>query len=357
MPYSGPASGYGTIGKLEGAYIKMVNDAGGVNGHKLVFLSVDDSYSPPKAVEHARTLVDQDDVLMLFQPLGTPSNSAIQKYMNTKKVPQLFASTGATKWGDPTNFPWTMGFNPTYQLEGRTYAKHILEHTPKAKIAVLYQNDDFGKDLLKGLKDGLGTHANQIVAEATYEVSDASIDSQIATLKASKADTFVNITTPKFAALAVRKVYDIGWKPVQYLNNVGASVGAVLVPAGVEKAVGAMTAAYVKDPTDKQWENDPAMLKFKEFMKAHYPEGNVIDGSNAYAYVASQTLMQVLKQCGEDFSRENIMKQAASLKNFTPDLLLPGIVINTAADDYFLFDQMQMARFNGSNWGAIADAK
>jgi branched-chain amino acid transport system substrate-binding protein len=352
MPYSGPASAYGTIGKLEAAYFKMLNDQGGVNGHKIQFSSLDDGYSPPKAVEQVRKLVEQDQVLLVFQPLGTPSNSAIQKYLNAKKVPQLFAATGATKWGDPEHFPWTIGFNPTYQLEGRTYAKHILEHSPKAKIAVLYQNDDYGKDLLKGLKDGLGAHANMVVAEATYEVSDATIDSQIATLKASKADTFINITTPKFAAQAIRRVHDIGWKPTQYLNAIGASVGAVLVPAGVEKAIGIITTAYFKDPKDKQWENAPDALKFKAFLAKYYPEGDPADGSNTYAYVAAQCLEQTLKQCGTDFSRENIMKQAASLKDFAPDMLLPGITINTSATDYFLFDQIQLAKFDGTNWVA-----
>ena len=350
MPYSGPASAYGTIGKIDGAYFKMINDQGGVNGRKIELLSLDDGYSPPKAVEQIRKLVEQDQVLLIFQALGTPSNSAIQKYLNAKKVPHLFCSTGATKWGDPEHFPWTMGFNPSYQLEGRTYAKHILDHSPKAKIAVLYQNDDYGKDLLKGLKDGLGEHANMIVKEVTYEVTDATIDSQIATLKGSKADVFVNVTTPKFAAQAIRKVYDIGWKPVHYLNNVGASVGTVLTPAGLDKSVGLMTTAYLKDATDKQWDSDPAMLKFKDFMAKNYLEGKVSDASNVYGYVAAQTMVQVLKQCGTDLSRDNILKQAANLKDFAPELLLPGISINTAASDYFVFDQVQLARFDGNNW-------
>jgi ABC-type branched-subunit amino acid transport system substrate-binding protein len=352
MPYSGPASAYGTIGKLEAAYFKRLNEQGGIHGHKIQFISLDDGYSPPKAVEQVRKLVEQDQVLMIFQPLGTPSNSAIQKYLNAKKVPQLFAATGATKWGDPEHFPWTIGFNPTYQLEGRTYAKHILENSPKAKIAVLYQNDDYGKDMLKGLKDGLGAHADMIVAEATYEVSDATVDSQIATLKGSKADTFVNVTTPKFAAQSIRKVHDIGWKPMHYLNAIGASVGAVLVPAGVEKAIGIMTTAYFMDTNDTQWESDPKMQAYKAFLAKYYPEGDFADGSNTYAYIAAQALEQTLKQCGDDFSRENIMKQAANLKNFTPDMLLPGVAINTSPTDYFLFDQVQLAKFNGKNWVA-----
>jgi branched-chain amino acid transport system substrate-binding protein len=347
MPYSGPASAYGTIGKLQAAYFKMINDQGGINGRKINFISLDDGYSPPKAVEQIRKLVEEEQVLAVFQPLGTASNSAIQKYLNAKKVPQLFASTGATKWGDPTHFPWTIGFNPSYELEGKTYAKHILAHYPKAKIAVLYQNDDYGKDLLKGLKEGLGAKASMIVAEATYETSDATIDSQIASLKGSKADTFVDIATPKFAAQAVRKVYDIGWKPTHYLNNVGASVGTVLVPAGLEKAAGIYTTIYLKDPNDKQWDNDPSVTKFKQFMKTQYPEGNLNDGSNPYSYAAAQTMIQVLKQCGTEITSENIMKQAANLKDFKPDMLLPGITINTSATDFFVFDQLVMAKFAG----------
>jgi branched-chain amino acid transport system substrate-binding protein len=352
MPYSGPASAYGTIGKLEAAYFKRLNEQGGINGRKILFTSLDDGYSPPKAVEQVRKLVEQEQVLLIFQPLGTPSNSAIQKYLNAKKVPQLFAATGATKWGDPEHFPWTMGFNPTYQLEGRTYAKHILANSPNAKIAVLYQNDDYGKDMLKGLKDGLGAHADMIVAEASYEVSDATVDSQIATLKGSNADTFVDVTTPKFAAQAIRKVHDIGWKPTHYLNSNGASVGAVLVPAGVEKAVGIITTAYFMDTNDKQWDSDAKMQRYKQFLAKYYPEGDLADGSNTYAYIAAQVLEQTLKQCGADLSRENVMKQAANLKNFAPDMLLPGVTINTALNDYFLFDQVQLAKFDGNNWVA-----
>ena len=353
MPYSGPASAYSTIGKVQAAYFKMLNDAGGVGGRKLNFISLDDGYSPPKAVEQVRKLVEQDQVDLLFQTLGTSSNTAIHKYVNQKKVPHLFVSSGATKWGDPENFPWTIGFNPSYQVEGRIYARHILANSPKAKIAVLYQNDDFGKDVLKGLKDGLGDQAaKMIVKEVSYEVSDPTVDAQITTLKASKANVFVNIATPKFAAQAIRKVYDLGWKPTQYVNNVAASIGAVLQPAGLDKSVGLLTALYVKDPTDKQWESSPDMVKFKEFMSKYYPEGKLVDGSNAYGYVAAQVLEQVLKQCGSDFSRENIIKQAANLKDFVPDLLLPGIKINTSPTDFFLFEQLQLHRFDGTNWVA-----
>jgi branched-chain amino acid transport system substrate-binding protein len=349
MPYSGPASAYATIGKVEAAYFKKINDKGGINGHKIRFMSVDDGYSPPKAVEQTRKLVEQEEVLLIFQPLGTAPNAAIQGYLNTKKVPQLFTATGATRWGDPAHFPWTMGFNPSYQLEGSTYGKYIAMNQPTAKIAVLYQNDDYGKDYLKGLKDGLGEKAKMIVAEATYEASDATVDSQIATLKGSHANTFVNITTPKFAAQAIRKAYDIGWKPTQYLNNVSASVGAVLTPAGLEKAVGLVTVAYYKDPTDAQWENDPAVKEWKAFMKDYYPEGSVADASNAYGYIAAQTLVQVLTQCGSDLSRQNIMKQAASL-DYASEMMLPGIKITTSPTDFFPIEQLRLVRFDGKTW-------
>jgi ABC-type branched-subunit amino acid transport system substrate-binding protein len=356
MPYSGPASAYGTIGKLQTAYFKMINDEGGINGKKIKLISLDDGYSPPKTVEQTRKLVEEEQVIAVFQPLGTAANSSIQKYLNSKKVPQLFVSTGATRWGDPKGFPWTIGFNPSYQLEGQVYAKHILANFPKSKIAVLYQNDDYGKDLMKGLKDGLGDKASMVVAEASYEPSDPTIDSQIVTLKASKADVFVNVTTPKFGAQAVRKVFDIGWKPkAHYLNNVAASIGSVLTPAGLDKSVGLLSTAYFKDPTDKQWDNDAAVTKFKQFMTKYYPEGTLADGSNTYAYIAAQTMVQVLKQCNGEFTSENIMKQAASLKDFKPDLLNDGIAINTSSTDFFPFDQLQLARFDGKSWVVQGD--
>jgi branched-chain amino acid transport system substrate-binding protein len=355
MPYSGPASAYGTIGRAEAAYFKKINDEGGINGRKINFISVDDAYSPPKAVEQVRKLVEEDQVLAIFQPLGTPSNTAIQKYLNTKKVPQLFVSTGATKWADPTNFPWTIGFNPSYQLEAKTYAEHLLKKRPNAKAAVLYQNDDFGKDYLKGLKDTLGAKASMIVKEVSYEVTDATIDSQMATLQASGADVFFNIATPKFAAQAIRKAFDSGWKPVQYLSNVSASVGSVLTPAGLDKSVGVITTAYLKDPTDKQWDNDPAMKEYLAFLAKYYPEAKPIDGSNLYAMVAAQTLVQVLKQCGNDLTRENVMKQAANLKDFAPGLLQPGLKINTGPNDFALFDTLALARFNGTTYEALND--
>ncbi len=355
MPYSGPASAYAAIGKAEAAYFRKINDEGGINGRKINFISVDDGYSPPKAVEMARKLVEQDEVLLIFNPLGTPSNSAIHKYMNAKKVPQLFVATGASKWNDPKGFPWTMGWQPNYQTEAVIYAKHILQTKPNAKIAVLFQNDDYGKDYLKGFKDGLGDKVKMIVAEVSYETSDPTVDSQIVQLQGSGADVFFNITTPKFAAQAVRKAYDIGWKPVQYLNNVSASIGSVLVPAGLEKSAGLITTQYLKDPLDNAWKNDAAMNDWKAFMAKYYPDGDLKDGSNVYGYTAAQGLVQVLKQCGDLLTRENVMKQAASLKDFTPSLALPGVKVNTSPTDFAPFQQMQMARFDGKEWVRYGD--
>jgi branched-chain amino acid transport system substrate-binding protein len=349
-PYSGPASAYGTIGKSIGAYLKKVNDEGGVNGRKINYISYDDGYSPPKAVEMARKLVEQDEVLLIFQSLGTPSNSAIQKYMNAKKVPQLFVATGATKWNDPKNFPWTMGWQPNYQTEGYIYAQHILKNTPNAKIGVLYQNDDYGKDYLKGFKDGLGAKTSMIVKEVSYEVADPTVDSQMVQLQASGADTFFNITTPKFAAQAIRKAYDSGWKPVHYLNNVSASPGSVLVPAGLDKSVGLISTQYLKDPTDKAWEKDAAIVEWNAFMKKYYPEGNLADASNFYGWAVAQSLVQVLKQSGDNLTRENVMKQAANLKDFVLTAALPGIKLNTSATDFAPFESVQLIMFDGKQW-------
>jgi branched-chain amino acid transport system substrate-binding protein len=350
-PYSGPASAYGTIGKTIGAYWKMVNDKGGINGRKIEWISYDDGYSPPKTVEMARRLVEQDQVLLIFQSLGTPPNSAIHKYMNAKKVPHLFVATGATKWNDPKHYPWTMGWQPNYQTEGRIYAEHILKNNPKAKIGILYQNDDYGKDYVKGFKDGLGDKASSmIVKEVSYEVTDPTIDSQMVQLQASGADTFFNVTTPKFSAQAIRKAYDSGWKPTHYLNNVGASVGGALKPAGLDKSVGLITTVYYMDPTDAQWANHPAVKEWKAFMAKYYPEGNLADGSNMYGYAVAQTMEQVLKQAGNDLSRANIMKQAANLKDFRPTTLLPGIRINTSATDFAPIESEQLARFDGKGW-------
>ena len=356
MPYSGPASAYGTIGKLHQAYFKMINEAGGINGRKINLISLDDGYSPPKAVEQVRRLVEQDEVLALFQTLGTPSNSAIHKYVNGKKVPHLLLATGATKWGDPKNYPWTMGFNPSYAAEGAIYARYLLKTKPNAKIGILYQNDDYGKDLLKGVEDTLsGPNAKMIVSKVSYEVTDPTIDSQILTLQGSGADTFINITTPKFAAQAVRKAWDSGWKPLHIVNNVGASVGSVLVPAGLDKSVGLLTMQYFKDPNDPQWKDDPAMLEWRGFMGRYYKEGDPKDASNLYAYITAQLMVQVLKQCGNDLSRENVMKQAANLKNIKLPLLLPGMSINTSPGDYFPIEQGQLARFTGTLWQGFGE--
>lgn len=351
MPYSGPASAYGTIGKVEQAYFKMINDQGGVNGRMINLVSLDDGYSPPKAVEQVRKLVEQEEVLALFQTLGTPSNSAIHKYVNAKKVPHLFVATGATKWNDPKNFPYTFGFNLSYQTEGEIYARYILKEKPNAKIAILYQNDDYGKDVLAGVKRVLGgDKARMIVAEQTYEVTDPTVDSQILTLKASGADTFINITTPKFSAQSVRKVADSGWKPLHFLNNVGSSVGSVLTPAGLDKSVGLITVQYYKDANDPQWKDDPAMLQWRGFMGKYYRDGNVADASNIYGVIAAELMVQVLKQCGNDISRENIRKQAENIKNFKSGLLLPGITLNTSPTDHAPVDQAQLSKFDGKQW-------
>jgi ABC-type branched-subunit amino acid transport system substrate-binding protein len=356
MPYSGPASAYGTIGKLHQEYFKVLNASGGVNGRKITLISLDDGYSPPKTVEQVRRLVEQDEVLALFQTLGTPCNTAIHKYVNAKKVPHLLLATGATKWGDPKNYPWTIGFNLSYQSEGAIYAKWLLKNKPSAKVAILYQNDDYGKDVLKGVKDGLGTAgAKMIVKEATYEVTDPTVDSQILTLQSSGADTFINITTPKFGAQAVRKAWDSGWKPLHIINNVSASIGSVLIPAGVEKAIGAITVQYYKDPNDPQWKDDPAMLEWRGFMGKYYRDGDPKDASNIYAYITAQTMVQILKQCGNDLTRENVMRQAANLKNFSPKLLLPGMSINTSPTDFYPIEQGQLAKFTGTLWQGFGD--
>ena len=350
MPYSGPASSYGTIGKAETAYFAMINDQGGVNGRKIKFISLDDGYSPPKTVEQTRRLVEQDEVLFDFSPLGTPTNSAIQKYLNAKKVPQLFVATGATKWGDFKRFPWTMGWQPSYQAEAKIYAKYLLKNKPDAKIGVLYQNDDFGKDYLTGLKEGLGDKAaKMIVSEVSYEVTDPTVDSQIVTLQSSGANTFVNVTTPKFAAQAIRKAYDIGWHPLQLLTNVSVSVGAVLKPAGLDKSTGIITAGYLKDPDDPQFKNDKAMQEWRSFMAKYYPEGSLHDILNVYGYTVAQSLAQVLKQCGDDLTRATVMKEAAHL-DMAPGTLQPGVTIRTGADDYFPIQQMRLEKFDGKNW-------
>ncbi|HEX3208779.1 MAG TPA: ABC transporter substrate-binding protein, partial [Geminicoccaceae bacterium] len=355
-PYSGPASAYGTIGRSLAAYFAKVNDEGGINGRKINFISLDDGYSPPRTVEQIRKLVEQEQVLLIFQSLGTPTNSAVHQYLNAKKVPQLFVATGATKWGQPKKFPWTIGWQPNYQSEARIYAKYILDHKPEGKIGILYQNDDYGKDYLTGFKAGLGDQAaKMIVAEQSYEVTDPTVDSQIISLKNSGADIFFDITTPKFAAQAIRKAVDIGWKPLHFLNNVSNSVGSVLTPAGLDKSVGLITSLYQKDPTDPQWQDSPEYLEWVAWMDKYNPAGAKTDQFNVYGYNAAMTLVQLLKQCGDDLSRANVMRQAANLKNLELPMLLPGVVINTSPTDFYPIESMQLAKFDGEKWVLFGD--
>ena len=351
MPYSGALSAYALNGRAEAAFFRKLNDEGGINGRKINFISYDDGFSPSKTVEQARKLVESDEVLLIFQSLGTPTNNAIQKYLNEKKVPQLFVGTGATKFGDPKNFPWTMGWQPTYQTEGRIYAKYILQNLPQAKIGILYQNDDSGRDYLKGLKDGLGdkTAKRMIVAELPYDPTDPTVDSQIVTLKTMGADVFFNEATAKFAAQAIRKAAEIGWKPIQFVASISNSFGSVYKPAGLENSRGVLSAVYLKDPTDQSWKDDPAIHEWLAFMDKYFPDGDKSSTFSVYGYLTAQTLAQVLKQCGDDLTRANVMKQAANLKNLELDLLLPGIKINTSPSDYFPIKQMQLTRFNGQH--------
>src|SRR5215813_752939 len=361
MPYSGPASAYGAIGKAIAAYFKKVNDEGGISGRQINFISYDDSFSPPKAVEHTRRLVEHDQVFLIFQSVGAASNSAIWKYMNDKKVPQLFVASSSSKWADPQGHPWTMGWQPTSETEANIYAQYLLKNKPNGKIAVLYQNDDYGKDYLKGLKHGLGSAAaKMIVAEQSYEVTDPTVDSQMANLKNSGADVFFNVTTPKFAVQAIKKAADLGWKPLQLLNNVSALIATVMKPAGVEASKGIVTAAYLKDYDDPQWKDDPAMKEWLAWMKKYYPEGNLHDPLSVYGYCVSQTLVQVLKQCGNDLTRANVMKQAANLKDLRLPMLLPGIKINTSPTDFFPITQERLAQFDGERgvlFGELIDAR
>ncbi|WP_025038469.1 ABC transporter substrate-binding protein [Bradyrhizobium sp. DOA9] len=349
-PYSGPASAYSTIAKTFDAYFNKLNEEGGINGRKIKFISYDDGYSPPKSVEQVRKLVESDEVLLVFQPLGTANNIAIRKYMNGKKVPQLFVSSGAATFGDPKQFPWTMGWQPSYESEGIVYARWILEHLPNAKIGVLYQNDDFGKDVLKGLKIGLGDKTSTIVAALPYETSQPTVDSEVIKLKASGADAFINVATPKFAAQAIKKAYEIGWTPTQILSNVSDVVNDVLKPAGLEASTGILSTAYLKDSGDPQWADDPGMKDFYAFMDKYYPAGDKSSKSNAYAYTVAQTLVHVLKQCGDDLTRANVMKQAASMQQVTMPLFLSGMTMTTSETDYYPIKQLQMKKFDGTRW-------
>ncbi len=348
--YSGPASSYSTIGKSMAAYYKMVNEQGGVNGRKINFISYDDAYSPPKTVEMTRKLVEEDGILLDAGPLGTPTNSAIWHYMNEKKVPQLFVSTGATKWDDPKGHPWTIGWQPNYQSEGRIYAAYIQKEKPGGKIGVLYQNDDFGKDYLKGVKDGLGDKKSLVVVEASYETTDATVDSQVVDMKAAGCEVFVNTAIPKFAAQAIRKASEIEWTPLHVLSSIGNSVVATLKPAGLDKSVGLVSDFYLKDPTDPQWKDDAGFKWWVEFMNKYYPEGDKSDALNVYGPSNAATVTQVLKQCGDDLTRENVMKEAANLHHFTVPMLLPGIEINTSPTDFAPVKQVQMGRFDGTQW-------
>ncbi len=351
MPYSGPASAYGTIGKAEAAYFAMINAEGGVNGRKIKLISLDDGYSPPKTVEQTRRLVEQEGVLLDFSALGTPTNSAVQKYLNQKKVPQLFVATGAAKWGNPKEFPWTMGWQPTYQTEGGVYAHYLLEHMPDARVGILYQDDDYGKDYVKGFTDGLGAKAKtMIVKQVSYETTEPSIDSQVITLQASDANVFFNVTTPKFAAQAIRKAHDIGWKPLQLLNSVSNSVGAVLHPAGLEASTGLISVEYEKDPTDAKWQNDSGYKQWLAWMDKYYPDGDKKDAFNVFGYNEAMTMVQVLKQCGNDLTRENVMKQAADLKHLALPMMLPGITVSTSPTNFYPIRQEQLAKFNGTTW-------
>ena len=351
VPFSGPASAYATIGKAQAAYFKMINDQGGVNGRKINLIQYDDAYSPPKAVEQVRKLVESDEVLLTFQIIGTPSNAAVQKYLNAKKVPQLFAATGASKFTDPKNFPWTLGFNPNYFVEGRIYGQYILKQYPNAKVGVLYQNDDLGRDYLNGIKAGLGDKAaTMIVAEASYEMTDPTIDSQILKLKSAGADLFFSASTPKFAAQAIKKNAELGWKPVHILDINATSVGATMQPAGLEASKGVISVNYGKDPLDPTWKDDPGMKKYFDFMAKYFPEGDKNSSFNTYGYSTAQLMVHVLKQCGDDLTRENVMKQATNLKNVQLDLALPGILGNTTPNDYRVNKQLQMMKFNGERW-------
>ncbi|MBN8963113.1 MAG: ABC transporter substrate-binding protein [Rhizobiales bacterium] len=354
--YSGPASAYGIIGKTEEAYFKMINDQGGIKGRKINFISYDDGYSPPKTVEQTRKLVESDEVLFIFNPLGTPTQSAVQKYLNAKKVPQLFIASGSSKWDDAKAFPWTMGYQPSYRSEARIFAKYILATKPDAKVAVFYANDDFGKDYLLGLKDIFGDKASKlIIAEESYENSEPTIDSHIVKLKGTGADVFVNISTPKFAAQAIKKMHEIGWKPMHVMTDVSISIGAVMKPAGLDASEGVLSAGYLKDASDPQWKDDAGMKKFMAFVEKYMPGANISDANMVYGYSAAQTMVHVLEKCGDDLTRANIMKQAASIDKFVPDTLLPGIYVKTSAEDFAPIEQLKMMKFSGGKWDLFGD--
>jgi branched-chain amino acid transport system substrate-binding protein len=354
--YSGPASAYGVIGTTEGAYFKMINENGGINGRQIKWLTYDDGYSPPKTMEQVRKLIESDEVLFVFNALGTPTQTAVQKYHNAKKVPQLFVATGASKWNDPKDFPWTMGFQPSYRVEARIFAKYILKEKPNAKVAIFYANDDFGKDYVAGFKDIFGDKASSlIVAEESYETTEPSIDGHIVKLKSTGADVFVNIATPKFAAQAIKKIAELDWKPMHLMTDVSVSIGAVMKPAGLDASQGVLSAGYLKDAADPQWKDDEGMKKFLTFIDKYMPGANVTDTNLVYGYAAAQTMVQVLKQCGDDLTRENVMKQAASLKDFVPDTIITGIKVKTSASDFAPIEQLKMMQFKGDHWELFGD--
>ncbi|WP_422389080.1 ABC transporter substrate-binding protein [Bradyrhizobium septentrionale] len=355
VPYSGPASAYGVVGKAMAAVFKKVNDDGGINGRKINFVSYDDAYSPPKAVEQARKLVESDEVLFLFGTLGTASNTAIQKYLNAKKVPQLFVATGATKWNDPKSFPWTMGWLPSYQSESRIYAKYMLKEKPAAKVAVLYQNDDMGKDYLKGLEDGFASDPARIAAKESYEVAEPTIDSHVVRLKSSNPDVIIFFTTPKFGAQAIKKLGEMNWKPVTIVSNVSASTATVMRPAGLDNAQGVISAAYAKDASDPQWKDDAGMKAFDDLLAKYMPDTNRVDASAMTGYNMATTMVEVLRRCGDDLTRANVMKQAASLKQFAQGGLLPGVTLSTSPDDFQPIEQLQLMQFKGERWQLFGD--
>ena len=355
-PYSGPVSSFGTIGRAEAAYFAKINAEGGIRGRKIKFISLDDGFNPAKTVEQVRRLVEHEQVLLIFNPIGDPTNAAIQKYLNQHKVPQLFVGAGDARFGDPKHYPWTMGFHQNAYIEGMLYARYILGQYPKAKISVLYVNDNFGKQLLKGLREELGQRAKEMLVGAeSYELQDPTVDSQIISLRAAGADTFVNGAMPKAAAQAIRKIYDIGWHPTHFLNYTAGSVSEVLQPAGLKKSIGIISVDNQKDPTDQQWKDDPALKDWLAWMRQYYPRGNPEDNSNVYGYTLAQLMVHVLKQCGDDLTRENVMRQAANLKNLALPMLLPGIKINTSPTDYYPIEQVRLLRFNGMRWEMFGD--
>ena len=355
-PHSGPASAYGAIANADTAYFHMINEQGGINGRKINFISYDDGYSPPRTVQQTRRLVEQDGVAFIFNGLGTPCQTAVHAYMNSHKIPQLFVATGADKWGDYAHFPWTMGWQPSYRTEATIYGKYVLKEKPDAKVAVLYQNDDFGKDYLAGLKDALGDrYASMVVKEVSYETTDPTIDSQAVTLQGTGADVLVTAATPKWAAQTIRKIAELNWHPLHFMTNVSVSVGAVLKPAGEDNAKGLITGAYQKDATDPQWANDAGMKEWLAFMQKYMPGADITDNNHTYGYGVSMTLAQVLKQCGSDLSRANIMKEAANLKDLEIPVLLPGIRVNTSSSNFHPIRAMQLQRWSGKGWVLFGD--